>query len=382
MNVTPLGEPLMIADDAALLRIAQKLAQEPLLAIDTESNNMYAYQPRICLFQVSTRKADYIIDPLNINDMQPFGDLLYDERIEKVFHGAEYDLAGIKRDYDFDLRNLFDTLLAARLLGRDALALNDIVQAYFGVEMDKSHQLDNWGKRPLSRDSLRYAQMDTHYLPPLRDALHAELAASGDLPQALEVFEDYTRVRLKNTDFDPEGYWKIGKSRKLSRRQLGVLRELYLLRDELARRDDLPAHKIISNRTLVEMASRPPRNNYDLAYHIQSKDIRLFGEQILAAVHQGYTQQPPHPPRRKSSQDRALTSRYNMLHNWRKERARERDVEANIVASKALLWELAEELPQDADELAQIRGLGVWRIAQYGDSLLDVLRHLRRRKDT
>lgn len=376
MSVPTLPQPVLITDDAALLRQVARLKHEPLLAIDTESNHMYAYRGRICLIQVSTRHTDYIIDPLTINDMQPFGDLLLEARIEKVFHGAEYDLAAIKRDYDFDLNNLFDTLLALRVLGRDTLALGDVLHADFGIELDKSHQLDDWGLRPLAETSLIYAQMDTHFLPALRDRLFAELEQAQRMDEAIEVFEDYSRARIKDDTFDPEGYWQLGRPRSLTRRQMGVLREVYLLREDLARRDDLPTHKIATNRELVALAMHRPHNNSELSQIIESKLIRLYGDDLLAAIQRGQAAKPPKPPQNRQRPDRRLIARYNALHNWRKEQAQARNLEANIVMSKRLLWDLAEQTPQTPEALTNIPGIGAWRMAQYGGSLLELLQQL------
>src|SRR5262249_2530874 len=155
-------------------------------AIDTESNSLYAYRERVCLVQISTRTADYIVDPLTIGDMTPFADLMANPAIEKVFHAAEYDLICLKRDYALICQNLFDTMIAARIVGLKLVGLGNLLEQYAGVKADKSHQRDNWGERPLPKESLLYAQMDTHYLPLLRDSLHAELVNTNRLTEAQE----------------------------------------------------------------------------------------------------------------------------------------------------------------------------------------------------
>src|SRR5690606_29531 len=132
---------------------------------DTESNSLYAYRERVCLIQLSTRSRDYILDPLIIVDMSPLAPLLADPGVEKVFHAAEYDLICLHRDYGFIVNNLFDTMVAARICGYKAIGLGSLLSEFLGVELDKRHQRDDWGERPLPPDSLRYAQMDTHYLP-------------------------------------------------------------------------------------------------------------------------------------------------------------------------------------------------------------------------
>src|ERR1051325_10510319 len=184
----PFPPALYIEHDKNLKQLVKKLKNELLLAIDTESNSLYAYQERVCLIQLSTRSHDFIIDPLRIADMSPLGELLVNPEIEKVFHAAEYDLMCLKRDYGFTVVNLFDTMIAARICGIKALGLNRLLTDYCGVNVDKSHQRDDWGQRPLSEEGLLYAQMDTHYLPMLRDKLVDLLASHGRTEEAMETF--------------------------------------------------------------------------------------------------------------------------------------------------------------------------------------------------
>ncbi|MGB7338662.1 MAG: ribonuclease D, partial [Phototrophicaceae bacterium] len=174
----------------ALQQMLDTIAGSAEIAVDTESNNMYAYRGQVCLIQLSNRDHDYIIDPLAIDDLQPLAPLFADETIEKIFHAAEYDLLCLKRDFDFDIYNLFDTMAAARLVGAKKFGLGDLLNSYFEIEVDKSHQRDDWGKRPLPKDSLTYAQMDTHYLHELRDNLKASLEKMGRIAEAQEVFGD------------------------------------------------------------------------------------------------------------------------------------------------------------------------------------------------
>src|SRR5215207_966622 len=116
MNALP--PPTIVDSPEKLDALIKTLAGEILLAIDTESNSLRAYRERVCLIQLSSRTADYIIDPLRISDMHPLGAILADRKVEKVFHSAEYDVMTIKRDFGFQINNLFDTQLAARILGR------------------------------------------------------------------------------------------------------------------------------------------------------------------------------------------------------------------------------------------------------------------------
>ncbi len=155
-------DPSQVITHAAALRtLANELQRHPIIAVDTESNSLYAYRERVCLIQFSTPLADTLVDPLALDDLTPLAPIFADPKIEKVFHAAEYDLICLKRDFGFEFANLFDTLVAARILGRKHVGLGAILAAEFNVEQDKRFQRANWGARPLPPDHLFYAVQDT-----------------------------------------------------------------------------------------------------------------------------------------------------------------------------------------------------------------------------
>lgn len=356
--------------------LADDLRTQPLLAVDTESNSMHAYYERVCLVQLSTRKTDYIIDPLTIDDMTPLGLLLADPQIEKVFHAAEYDLMCLKRDFNFNVVNLFDTMLAARICGYKAFGLNNLLATHMQVEADKSHQRDDWGERPLPPESLLYAQMDTHYLPQLHDILYAELLQGGHMAEAEETFAEVCAATPAHDGriFDPDGFWKIGLPQRLNNGEMSVLRELYNLREGIAEGRNVPPFKVFGNHVLVDLARAMPHSNNDLrtVRGMSAGQIRRYGAQILAAVGRGRRSQLPEPPSyRPPPQD--VTDLYTALHNWRKERAVQRGVESDVIISKQALWSLAQKAPVSFDQMENIPGLGPWRLQAYGAELLHVI---------
>lgn len=365
----------LITTRSALAQMADTLAREPLLAVDTESNSLHAYRERVCLIQLSTRTADYIVDTLALDDLAPLGALFADPAVEKVFHAAEYDIICLKRDYGFAFNNLFDTMMAARILGVQALSLGSMVEARLGVTLDKGHQLDDWAQRPLSPSHLRYAQLDTHYLPALRDVMYADLEAAGLLAEARELFGELCATAVPDTSFDPDGYWRIAKPHHLAPRELAVLRELYLLREELARQRDRPPFKILSNQALVALAQAAPRSLAELQMvsGVGSRLVARDGERLLAAVETGRRAPPPRPPARERPAAPDVLERYQALREWRRDRAHARGVESDIILPKDAMWTLAERAPSSLDEMLGIPGLGPWRLAAYGAELLRVL---------
>lgn len=356
--------------------MVDSLRRETLLAIDTESNSLHVYHERVCLIQISSRTTDYIIDPLALPNLGELGDLFADPRIEKVFHACEYDLMCLKRDYKMTVTNLFDTMTAARICGIRQIGLNHLVQMYLGIELDKSHQRDNWGRRPLSAASLRYAQLDTHYLPELHDLLLAELEARGHVTEARETFSDIAQMTHahEGRTVDQDGFWKIGYPARLNGRQMAILREVYLVREALAEHADIPPMNVVQNRTLLELAQKQPSTRDELRsiFGLSPNGTRKYGDAFLAAVQRGREAPiPKRPDIEMTPPD--IADRYTALHNWRKKRAESRGVESDVIITKQALWSLAYKAPSTLDQLENIQGLGPWRINTYGPELLAVI---------
>lgn len=373
----PFPPATYIEHDSDFQKLVKKLRQEPLIAIDTESNSLHAYRERVCLVQLSTRKADYIVDPLRVANLHLLGDLLADPAIEKVFHAAEYDLMCLKRDYDFTITNMFDTMIAARISGVKAVGLNRLLADYCGVQMDKSHQRDDWGQRPLSEEGLLYAQMDTHYLPELRDKMLVVLKENGRLEEAREMFVEGCQVPAAQVaSFDPDAYWRMGIPADLNRRQMGVLRELVLMREQLAEERDCPPFKVFTDKMLIAIAEASPTHTNELAkiHALPTSLAKRYGRQVVSAVEKGRRGPLPCPPRRPPDVDPVVAERFTALRDWRRVRAEERGVESDIILSRDALWGLAIKAPNSLDEMQDIRGLGPWRLAAYGHEILDVMR--------
>lgn len=358
-----------------LRALVDQLRGTPLLAVDTESNSLYAYYEQVCLIQLSTREKDWIVDPLALDDLSPLGDVLGDPATEIVFHAAEYDIVSLKRDFGFHFGRVFDTMMAARICGWEQVGLGSILESQFGVRAAKHFQRANWAIRPLPPDQLLYAQMDTHYLPALRDILSDELAALGRTEEAQEIFAALPDLPAAHYEFDPEGYWNIGGVQKMPRHLVAIARELYLTRDEIARRRDQPAFKIFTDKALVELAMLQPRHLADLdtARSLTGRKARRYGDAILQAVARGKDAPPPQPPRRRTP-DQAVLARYDVLRAWRKQRALDRGVESDVILPRETLWILARQAPQRLEDLDDIPGLGPWRRAEYGAELIELLR--------
>lgn len=201
-----LPAPTLIDTEAAFTRLVAELAQAPALAVDTESNSLFVYRERVCVIQFSTPKRDYVVDALQVSNLQPLAPLFANPAQQKIFHAAEYDLICLKRDFGFEFANLFDTMAAARTLGHPQTGLAALLEKHFGVTVNKKFQRANWGKRPLTAELLQYASMDTHYLFALRDQLERELAQGGRIEEAREEFTRLTRLKVEPVMVDREAF--------------------------------------------------------------------------------------------------------------------------------------------------------------------------------
>ena len=243
----------------------EEISEATHLAVDSESNSYFAYRPRICLIQISTNDKDFILDPLTLKDLSGLGRILSDPSIEKILHAAENDLIGFKRDYRFQVMNIFDTSIACRLLGRKRLGLASILSKDFGITVDKKYQRCNWERRPLNQEQLYYAQQDTRFLLKLRDELHGQLIERNLWNQAKEEFARLERIRVKPPrKWDPDGYLRLKGAQQLSKRSLRVLKELFSYREHLARKSNKAPFRIMNNEVMVRLARETPDNKDDL----------------------------------------------------------------------------------------------------------------------
>jgi ribonuclease D len=370
-----LPPPVLVDSAGAFGRMIAALAGQPLLALDTESDSLYRYFFKVGLIQISTPATDYLVDPLQVPDLAPLGALMADATVEKVFHAAENDILMLKRDFGFSFANVFDTMLAARILGWKQVSLAALLAEHFGVTLDKRAQLTDWGHRPLDAAQLSYARLDTHYLLPLRDLLIGELHQRRRWREAQEAFTALPRVTYVEKPFDPDGFWRIKGSRELHGHELGVLRRLYLWRDEQARKLDRPPFKVLGDERLVHLSQQQPAHMADLP--LNPRQIELFGRSILAAIAAGRADPLPQPPARPASGNGRPTpealARFDQLRAWRGRRAAERAVDADLILTNDALMTIARAAPATLETLADLGVLGAWKMEEYGPDLLRVL---------
>jgi ribonuclease D len=374
---TTLPKPAMVNTAHGLEALLARLMAQPVVAVDTESNSLYAYHERVCLIQFSIPGQDYLLDPLAVDDLSPLGNLFANPNIEKIFHAAEYDVMVLRRDFDFAFHNLFDTMLASRIVGWPRYGLGSLLEEQFDIRTDKRMQRTNWGRRPLSPAELEYAQLDTHYLIDLRNLLLEELASKGRLTEAQGAFRRVTQSTWTPRPFDPDGFWRIKGARDLDARGQAVLRALYVYRDQRAQAMDRPPFKVLGDRVLVALSDQRPRSLSALS-KIKGIPRRLpvkAQKKLLAVIQQGLHDNPPQRARRTNHHrwDEAIQERYELLREWRKQRAERRGVESDVILSNRALHALARLNPTTPQALESCDSLNQWERQEYGQEIVALL---------
>jgi len=358
--------------------LAKRILASPMVAVDTESDSLYSYNEKICLVQFSLPGDDYIVDPLATYSLEPLADVFASPAVEKIFHGADYDLVSLKRGYGFHFANIFDTMLASRILGYKNCGLAALLAEKLNLQIDKSMQRSDWGHRPLSQEQLAYACLDTRYLLTLHDLLLEELQQAGREQEAREAFAELANLEPRPRFFDPDGFWSIKGVGDLDESGQRIVRALYRWREDQARWEDRPVFKIISDRCLVALAKEQPLTSEALrrSHILSDYQLMRYGSQVVDIIARAKRSKDPlHRPHRQSRERPDETSLiiYEKLRAWRKQRAGERGVEPDVVASNDLLMALANQRPRTLAELESIAGLGHWRRSQYGAELIAVI---------
>jgi len=256
--MNPADDPAPFAyvdSDPGVRALLARLEGAPEIALDTEADSLHRYREKVCLIQLSAGPHHAVVDPLCGADLSGLLALL--ARKPLVLHGADYDLRMLRTAFGFRARGgVFDTMLAARLLGFEALGLAALAEQILGVALCKGGQKSDWSRRPLSAAQLRYASDDTRVLLPLAERLRADLDGLGRIPWHRECCDLLVRNAEQDRDRDPDEQWRIKGSGRLTRRALQALRALHDWRDREARRADVPPFRILANPQLLELAVR------------------------------------------------------------------------------------------------------------------------------
>lgn len=357
----------------------KRVAKEPLLAVDTEAASFHRFIDRIYLIQISTRHDTAIIDPLTVSDVAPLGAILADRDVEVVFHDADYDLRILDRDYQIHAARVFDTRIAAQLLGEKSIGLAALLEKYLEVKLDKKHQRADWSRRPLPAEMLDYAAQDTRHLPRLRDILRDKLVAAGRLAWAEEEFARLEHIRWTPLETNGDSYLRVKGARLLSRRGLAVLRELVHWRDDVARELDRASFRVVGNEALLAVAGKTPKSREELKAiaGVPSRLVDTRGDEFLAALKRGADvpekDLPKFPRGERRASDPAFESRVEKLKAARNAAAEKLDLDQGVLCPKGTMEAVARAMPKTLDEVAAVPEVRKWQAEVLGKDFLAAL---------
>jgi len=368
-----------VAKQAAFDELIDRAASQEVIAIDTEADSLHSYFDKVCLIQMSVSGEDYVVDPLAKIDIKRFGDVLSNPSIRKIFHGGDYDLRILNRDFGFTIANLVDTMISAQLLGYEAFGLAALLERHFGVKLNKTHQRADWAMRPLPPDMLDYAATDTRYLVRLYEILRAELEERGRWGWAMEEFARLENVRFRESEDDAEPFRRLKGIGAFDRRSLAVIRALHEWRDKLAREADRPPFKIIGNDAIIELGKLKPKSTAELSKikAVSQYHFRRYGEELMGLVRHALELPEEALPQRAESRpffrDKVLEARIDRLKRVRDKVAKDLGIEVSVVAPRHILAAVATLEPREVSDLDQVPAMREWQKQLLGEAFLAAL---------
>ncbi|MCB1175867.1 MAG: HRDC domain-containing protein [Leptospiraceae bacterium] len=353
-----------------------QISRSPYLAIDTESSGFYTYFSNLCLIQLSTAEQHYLIDTLAGLDLSDLGRLLNKGALQLIMHAAVSDTLELKKAYGWEINDVYDTLLACRLLSGSACSLASLVEAYLGIKMEKKEQKSNWLRRPLSKAQLDYAHLDTVYLPELMQRTQADLQELGLLPEfEAECAYQIESCIVRDKEYDPDSFVRIAGALDAPPSVRGRIKALALVRDKLAREYDIASFRVFNNDVLLQIASCAPektaRQLEAARIHpkVKSRDHGRIWHALTAAGSVSDAELPV-----QHTADPVFLKRVKALKKCRQSIADYRGMQAALIVSNRTLEEIARVNPPDRQSLAAMHVMNPWKTECYGGHLLACLR--------
>jgi ribonuclease D len=370
-SVTPRA-PVLVEDDAAFDALLSRLDADgdAPVSLDTEADSFHHYFEKICLVQLEAGDAVFLVDPLGPLPLQPLLDRLAPRRLR--MHGADYDLRLLRRDHAFRATALFDTMIAAQLLGEPEIGLQALLARRLGVTLDKAHQRADWSLRPLSGPMVAYAAADVAHLPALVDRMEQDLLTAGRLSWHAEECARLVAAPFPETrTTDTENGWRLKGTNALTARERAYVRALWEAREERARALDLPPFRVLTNERLLHAARKAAAGEHDLVALFPgprplpgalAADVR----RALDAARALPPSEWPEPRRAAPAEtDPALERAVETLKGTRNRKADALRLDPGVLASRSVLAAAARALladpTRDPARLAERSGISRWR---------------------
>jgi len=367
----------IISDQTSLVALAAELHACSAIAVDLEADSLHNYQEKVCLLQFSTPDRTVLVDPLALADLEALKPVMADAAVRKIFHAADYDIRCLYRDYQIEVRGLFDTMVSCQFLGEEKFGLADVLAKYFQLRLDKKLQKADWSVRPLSPEMVRYAAEDTLHLHRLAEILEKRLIEKGRLEWVAEECALLEQVR--HTVNSGPLYLRFKGAWSLTPRQLAVLENLLTWRDREAQRRNCPPFRIIDNQALLAMAREMPRTVEEMKKprEVPSRLADRYGSPMLRAVEAAMSLPPEalpvYPRPERPVVDPQVEARLKRLKEWRAKKAAELGMEPGIVINNHLLEILALNPPAGIEDRKEVTAMKDWQRRELGPGLLKTL---------
>ena len=372
-------EYLLVENDADLNRIVAEIKKEAAIGVDLEGDSMFHYQERVCLLQISTGALNIVIDPFSVKDLSPLVPIFSDARIRKIFHGADYDIRSLYRDFGIEVHSLFDTQIAARFLGIRETGLSSLLKERFHVLSDKKYQKKDWSQRPLPAAMLQYAVQDICYLLPLAGMLERELMGKGLLFCVEEECELLSSVR-PNLPKSRPFFLSFKGAGRFGSRSLAVLEKILCFRDQVARSRDCPHFKVLGNEPIKEIVRMKPVTKTDLARikGLSPKMIHHMGASLIEKVNEGLRLSdhalPVYPSKNRQKLKSKEATRVKALKSWRERLGGKWRVDPALVCTNTQIQAIAVANPGEPESMDCIEDIRKWQIKLFGPDICAVLR--------
>lgn len=369
----------MIDTLPALEKFATALSRKKIIGVDLEADSMHHYQEKVCLVQISDAKQCVVIDPLKIGCLSPLRPVFSNPDIQKIFHGSDYDVRSLYRDFEISICNLFDTELACRFLGNRESGLEAVLCHRFDVKLDKKFQRRDWSIRPLPEEMVAYAAADVFYLIPLAKMLQKELDQKERTAWVTEECLNLSRVRPPSSNSQPM-YLKFKGAGRLEPKSLAVLEALLELRDRIAAEKDRPHYKIFGNESLKNLAllEHSDLKHLERACALSRKQIGMYGGAIQEAIRKALAipenRLPLYPRKRSQYIEPAVRKRMRVLKAWRDKKADTLQLDPSIVFSKAQIAAIAGINPKDKAAFSRVEEIKRWQHKAFGGEIFQVLK--------
>lgn len=376
LNYQIINTPSKLEDVALLLK------KEKTIAVDLEADSMFHFKEKVCLVQIAAKRINVVIDTLQIKDLSLLKPFFKNRDIKKIFHGADYDVRSLYRDFHIKINNLFDTQLACMFLGIKGTGLEAVLQQRFNVKLNKRFQKKDWSKRPLPDEMIRYAACDVIYLFPLASILEKELAEKGRLPWVYEECAILSKVRPPALNSDPL-YLKLKGAGRLNRRCLAVLEHLLQSRRKIAKKKDKPLFKIFSNNSMIKLAEAQPVNLQQLkkSNTLSARQIDMYGNVLVEAINKALNipedKLPVYPRGNAPVKKPEVEERAKALKNWRDKKAKILEINPSLVLTKTMINTIAVCNPLDKSDVERIKELKNWQKEEFGEDITGVLRKVK-----